>query len=113
MFILNCNIRHSGWNLIIMPCVFVIPSPFTRPKISLRTTYPPAWVTHYQSENYFAIDPVLKPENFRQGHLHWDDVLFHEAQAMWDAAQRFGLRRGVTQCVMLPKPGAGLFIFLP
>lgn len=48
------------------------PVPFTRPKISLRTTYPPAWVTHYQSENYFAIDPVLKPENFRQGHLHWD-----------------------------------------
>lgn len=38
------------------------PVPFTRPKISLRTTYPPAWVTHYQSENYFAIDPVLKPE---------------------------------------------------
>ncbi|ENG4917866.1 autoinducer binding domain-containing protein [Salmonella enterica subsp. enterica serovar Uganda] len=58
------------------------PVPFTRPKISLRTTYPQAWVTHYQSENYFAIDPVLKPENFRQGHLHWDDVLFHEAQAM-------------------------------
>lgn len=26
------------------------PVPFTRPKISLRTTYPPAWVTHYQSE---------------------------------------------------------------
>lgn len=83
------------------------PVPFTRPKISLRTTYPPAWVTHYQSENYFAIDPVLKPENFRQGHLHWDDVLFHEAQAMWDAAQRFGLRRGVTQCVMLPNRALG------
>lgn len=55
------------------------PVPFTRPKISLRTTYPQAWVTHYQSENYFAIDPVLKPENFRQGHLHWDDVLFYSA----------------------------------
>ncbi|ECD1841805.1 transcriptional regulator SdiA [Salmonella enterica subsp. enterica serovar Enteritidis] len=87
------------------------PVPFTRPKISLRTTYPPAWVTHYQSENYFAIDPVLKPENFRQGHLHWDDVLFHEAQAMWDAAQRFGLRRGVTQCVMLPNRALGFLSF--
>ncbi|EIA8608876.1 transcriptional regulator SdiA [Salmonella enterica] len=87
------------------------PVPFTRPKISLRTTYPPAWVTHYQSENYFAIDPVLKPENFRQGHLHWDDVLFHEAKAMWDAAQRFGLRRGVTQCVMLPNRALGFLSF--
>ncbi|EBL7529450.1 excinuclease ABC subunit UvrC [Salmonella enterica] len=89
------------------------PVPFTRPKISLRTTYPPAWVTHYQSENYFAIDPVLKPENFRQGHLHWDDVLFHEAQAMWDAAQRFGLRRGVTQCVMLPNRALGSRSYFP
>lgn len=87
------------------------PVPFTRPKISLRTTYPQAWVTHYQSENYFAIDPVLKPENFRQGHLHWDDMLFHETQAMWDAAQRFGLRRGVTQCVMLPNRALGFLSF--
>ncbi len=86
------------------------PVPFTRPKISLRTTYPQAWVTHYQSENYFAIDPVLKPENFRQGHLHWDDMLFHETQAMWDAAQRFGLRRGVTQCVMLPNRALGFYL---
>lgn len=43
------------------------PVPFTRPKTSLHTTYPKAWVAHYQSENYFAIDPVLKPENFSQG----------------------------------------------
>lgn len=45
------------------------PVPFTRPKISLHTTYPDAWVSQYQAENYFAIDPVLKPENFIQGHL--------------------------------------------
>ena len=38
------------------------PVPFTRPKITLHTTYPAAWVSHYQSENYFAIDPVLKAE---------------------------------------------------
>lgn len=45
------------------------PVPFTRPKTALHTTYPKAWVAHYQSENFLAIDPVLKPENFRQGHL--------------------------------------------
>jgi hypothetical protein len=39
----------------------------------------------YQSENYFAIDPVLKPENFIQGHLPWTDELFTDAQQLWDA----------------------------
>lgn len=43
------------------------PVPFTRPKISVHTTYPPQWQAQYQSKNYFAIDPVLKPENFIQG----------------------------------------------
>ena len=63
------------------------PVPFTRPKISLHTTYPDAWVSQYQAENYFAIDPVLKPENFIQGHLPWNDALFSDAQTMWDAAR--------------------------
>ena len=40
------------------------PVPFTRPRITLQSTYPQAWMTHYQAENYFAIDPVLRPENF-------------------------------------------------
>jgi hypothetical protein len=44
------------------------PVPFTRPKI-VHTTYPKQWMAQYQSANYFAIDPVLKPENFIQGHL--------------------------------------------
>ena len=36
------------------------PVPFTRPKLSLQTTYPEAWKSHYVAENFFAIDPVLK-----------------------------------------------------
>jgi LuxR family transcriptional regulator len=59
-------------------------------------------VAHYQSENYFAIDPVLKPENFSQGHLPWNDTLFRDAQPLWDAARNHGLRKGMTQCLMLP-----------
>lgn len=83
------------------------PVPFTRPKISLYSTYPDAWVSHYQSENFFAIDPVLKPENFIQGHLPWNDALFSDAQTLWDAARSFGLRKGVTQCLMLPNRALG------
>lgn len=87
------------------------PVPFTRPKTSLHTTYPKAWVAHYQSENYFAIDPVLKPENFSQGHLPRNDTLFRDAQPLWDAARNHGLRKGMTQCLMLPNRALGFYLY--
>lgn len=83
------------------------PVPFTRPRTSVHSTYPHAWMAHYQSENYFAIDPVLKAENFIQGHLPWSDELFTEAQDLWDGARDHGLRTGITQCLMLPNHALG------
>lgn len=87
------------------------PVPFTRPKLSLHSTYPKAWMEHYQSENYFAIDPVLKAENYRNGHLPWSDSLFSETQAFWNAARDHGLRRGITQSLMLPNRALGFLSF--
>ncbi|WP_284935312.1 autoinducer binding domain-containing protein, partial [Citrobacter freundii] len=66
------------------------PVPFTRPRISVHATYPQRWMAQYQSENYFAIDPVLKPENFIQGHLPWTDELFADAEALWNGARDHG-----------------------
>lgn len=83
------------------------PVPFTRPRVSLQTTYPDAWRDHYQAQNYFAIDPVLKPENYLNGHLPWSDQLFRDTPAFWDAAQDHGLRKGITQCLLLPNRALG------
>lgn|GEM_PF-25976 len=83
------------------------PVPFTRPKITVHSSYPAEWMSQYQSENYFAIDPVLKRENFIQGHLPWTDALFSEAQPLWDGARDHGIRRGITQCLMLPNHALG------
>lgn len=83
------------------------PVPFTRPKFSLKTTYPEARVACYQAENYFAIDPVLKPENMHSGYLVWDDKLFVDTPAFWDAARDHGLRQGVTHCTVLPNRALG------
>jgi DNA-binding HTH domain-containing proteins len=85
------------------------PVPFTRPKISLYTTYPDAWVSRYKAANYLAVDPVLKPGNFRLGHLRWDDELFSGAQELWDGARDHGIRMGATQCLMLPNHAHGFF----
>ena len=83
------------------------PVPFTRPKVSVHSTYPQQWMAQYHAENYFVIDPVLKPENFVHGHLPWNDALFAEAQPLWDGARDHGLRKGITQCLMLPNHAMG------
>ncbi|MFK3661090.1 transcriptional regulator SdiA [Scandinavium sp. NPDC088450] len=83
------------------------PVPFTRPKLSLQTTYPKDWMAHYHAENYFAIDPVLKAENYLNGHLPWNDRLFRDAPDLWDAARDHGLRKGITQSLMLPNRALG------
>ncbi|WP_436876669.1 transcriptional regulator SdiA [Siccibacter turicensis] len=80
------------------------PVPFTRPKISVETTYPTVWWQHYLSENYFRLDPVLKPRNYERGHVVWDAQLFTpETLTFWDAARDHGLRQGFTQCVISPE----------
>ncbi|KNC94817.1 transcriptional regulator SdiA [Trabulsiella odontotermitis] len=83
------------------------PVPFTRPKLSIHTTYPERWWSHYMAEKFHIIDPVLKAENFRRGHLRWDDDLFSDASLLWDSARDHGLRNGVTQCLMLPNRAMG------
>lgn len=64
-------------------------------QITLQSTYPQAWMTHYRAENYFAIDPVLRPENFLRGHLPWDDRLFRDTPELWDGARDHGLNKGL------------------
>lgn len=83
------------------------PVPFTRPKISVESSYPQAWMNYYQAENFFAIDPVLKSENFIHGHLPWNDKLFQDSMILWDAARDHGLRKGISQCLMLPNHALG------
>lgn len=83
------------------------PVPFTRPKITLFTTYREDWTQHYQAENFFAIDPVLNPNNFHHGYLAWSDELFSATPDFWDAARDFGLKNGVTQTVMAPGRALG------
>jgi len=78
------------------------PVPFTRPKLTLHTTYPEAWLEHYQAENYYVIDPVLKPANYLVGPLSWNDALFAgAAEELWNAARDHGLVKGVTHSASL------------
>lgn len=88
------------------------PVPFTRPKVAFYTNYPEAWVSYYQAKNFLAIDPVLNPENFSQGHLMWNDDLFSEAQPLWEAARAWFTPR-CHSVFNAAKSGAGLFCPFP
>ncbi len=40
------------------------PVPFTRPRVTFQSTYPRAWMSHYQAENYFAIRSCVTAGEF-------------------------------------------------
>lgn len=105
-YIRNFSDKRRRLNSIIMRFVFDtlchLPAANIRP-FQLSATMDGA----ISIENYFAIDPVLKPENFIQGHLPWTDELFTDAQQLWDGARDHGLRKGITQCLMLPNHALG------
>ncbi|WP_058911177.1 transcriptional regulator SdiA [Entomohabitans teleogrylli] len=79
------------------------PIPFTRPRLTVHTTYPAAWREVYQAENYFAIDPVMQPCNAFRGLLAWNDELFANAKVFWGAAQDHGLCSGYTRSLTGPQ----------
>ncbi len=64
------------------------PVPFTRPKLTLQSTYPQAWMSHYQAENYFAIDPVLRREIF------FVDI-YHGMTSFFARPQNCGMARAI------------------
>ncbi|EMH4162240.1 transcriptional regulator SdiA [Pluralibacter gergoviae] len=99
-------IEHDWYSLCIRQ-----PVPFTRPKFSLQANYPQAWVNCYRNENFFAIDPVLKAENFCQRAVVWSDALFEASPALWDGARDFGLRAGFTHRHVLPNRAVGYLSF--
>jgi DNA-binding CsgD family transcriptional regulator len=58
----------------------------------VRTTYPPAWVTHYLLNNFVAVDPVVQHAMKSEAGFSWAEVPVTPAQqAMLRAAREFGL----------------------
>ena len=89
-FIIFCSRKQKGWNMTT--CTLRTASRAFISPGDAAITYPQAWMAHYQTENYLAIDPVLRKENFLRGHLPWNDKLFHDTPELWDGARDHGLR---------------------
>jgi LuxR family transcriptional regulator, quorum-sensing system regulator SolR len=73
------------------------PFPVSNRPVHIFDSYPAGWMEHYQNSGYLDIDPIVKRGARTLVPLEWDSDLFCEAKDMWDCAQSFGLRHGVSQ----------------
>ena len=70
------------------------PVPVTRPRVFLFSTYPENWVKRYESENYYAVDPVLLLCQRAGRGVEWTRDLFTGAGNLWAEANAAGLNSG-------------------
>lgn len=61
--------------------------------------YPNEWNEIYETNNYIAIDPLVKYCSQSVLPIRWDDPTFSGAPDFWQAAQTYGMRHGWSQSV--------------
>ncbi len=84
------------------------PVPFTRPRVFLFSTYPENWVKRYESENYYAVDPVLLLCQRAGRGVEWTRDLFTGAGNLWAEANAAGLNSGFSCSAMAPNRAIGI-----
>jgi len=84
------------------------PVPFTRPRVFLFSTYPERWVKHYESQNYYAVDPVLLLCQRPGRGVEWTRDLFTGAGNLWAEANAAGLMSGFSCSAMAPNRAIGI-----
>ncbi|QDY41586.1 transcriptional regulator SdiA [Candidatus Pantoea soli] len=84
------------------------PVPFTRPRIFLFSTYPSGWVKRYESQNYYAVDPVLVRCQQPGRGVDWNAELFAEAGNLWAEANAAGLMSGFSCSAMASNRAIGI-----
>jgi LuxR family transcriptional regulator len=75
------------------------PFPLATPKTVMFNNYPTAWQTHYQANNYLAIDPTVHHAMHSILPILWTDDLFSPAEELWEEARSFGLCYGRAQSI--------------
>jgi len=72
------------------------PLPFTRPKYTIMGTYSQAFVEHYQEQNFFSVDPILKKATGRVCDIIWNDALFADCPELSHSLIDYGMKAGRT-----------------
>lgn len=80
----------------------------------VRTNYSPAWRQTYNEEGFAYIDPTVSHALSRSAPLIWSPGLFatKPQKSMYEEAQSYGLRAGVTLPIHGPRQEAGMLCFV-
>jgi LuxR family transcriptional regulator len=84
------------------------PVPFTRPQITIFSSYPKKWVRYYQQENLALIDPVIKICQSAGKILFWDEELSKSGRKVFDAAREYGIHSGFSASVKAQNRATGI-----
>lgn len=74
-----------------------LPLPITRPRTTICSNYPPAWLARYGEKQYIEIDPIIAYGMRSSAPLIWNDALFASVPELWEDAKAHGLRHGWAQ----------------
>ena len=86
----------------------IYPTSFIEPQIIILNGYPLEWRTHYQTQNYLAVDPVVKHCASSVIPLNWKNIWpilepDSEELKLMDEARDAGLKSGVTMPIHSPQ----------
>lgn len=84
------------------------PVPFTRPQITIFSSYPKKWVHFYQKENFALIDPVIKICQSAGKILLWDEELSKSGRRVFEAAREYGIHSGFSASAMAENRATGI-----
>ncbi|MFD1803069.1 transcriptional regulator SdiA [Mixta tenebrionis] len=84
------------------------PVPFTRPRTFLFTTYPRRWLTRYDNENYYAVDPVLRNVPPPGKFIAWGEGAAKGDEIFWREAKEYGLSSGFSCSLMASNRATGI-----
>lgn len=91
-------------------CSYVLrqPIPLTNPSMIWSSNYPTAWLQHYETNNYLAIDPTVQQAATRAQPVVWDSGSIGPPSEFWDEASSFGICHGWTLLTRGPRAATGL-----
>lgn len=86
-------------NLGFNYCAIAVTSPHR--ELHLNTlqinNYPKEWNLQYEQKRYSQIDPVIAHCNHSMMPLVWNEAVYRDTPALWQALQQHGLQHGWTQ----------------
>lgn len=74
-----------------------LPVPITKPRTTMHSNYPSAWLQRYHEQGYMDTDPTVAHGMRSSSPLVWNDAFFANSPQMWAEAQSHGLRHGWAQ----------------